>query len=45
MLQHFQSLLSELYDTEQHLDVLDYLITDHRILAAIEDSSAVRVSD
>ncbi|MAF83396.1 MAG: hypothetical protein QGG54_08445 [Gammaproteobacteria bacterium] len=42
MLRHFQSLLSELYDTEQHLDVLDYLVTDHRILAMLEDSRAER---
>ena len=42
MLRHFQSLLSELYDTEQHLDVLDYLVTDHRILAAVENSSTAR---
>ncbi len=39
MLQHFQLLLSELYDIEQHLDVLDYLVTDNRFLAAVEKSS------
>jgi len=39
MLRHFQSLLSELYDTEQRLDVLDFLVTDNRILAAIEGTS------
>jgi hypothetical protein len=42
MLQHFQSLLSELYDTEQHLNVLDFLVTDNRILAAVEGSSPAR---
>ena len=40
MLQHLQSLLSELYDIEQHLDVLDYLVTDNRFLAAVEPSAA-----
>jgi len=45
MLQHFQSLLSELYDIEQHLDVLDYLVTDNRILAAVEQSSAARETE
>lgn len=42
MLQHFQSLLSELYDIEQRLDVLDYLVTDNRFLAAVEEPAAAR---
>jgi len=42
MLQHFQSLLSELYGIEQHLDVLDFLVTDQRILNAVEEPSTAR---
>ena len=45
MLQHFQSLLNELYSIEQQLDVLDYLVTDNRILAAIELSSTARATE
>ncbi len=45
MLQHFQLLLSELYDIEQPLDVLDYLVTDNRMLAAVEESSTMRVAE
>jgi len=45
MLQHFQSLLSELYDIEQRFDVLDYLVTDNRILAAVEQSSVTREAE
>ena len=42
MLQHFQLLLSELYGIEQHLDVLDFLVTDQRFLAAVEEPSTAR---
>jgi len=45
MLQHFQLLLGELYDIEQHLNVLDFLITDNRILAAVEKSNTVRETE
>lgn len=45
MLQHFQLLLNELYDIEQHLDVLDYLVTDNRILAAVEEQSTTRETE
>lgn len=45
MLQHFQLLLSEIYDIEQHLDVLDYLVTDNRFLAAVEESKTVRETE
>jgi len=45
MLQHLQTLLSELYDIEQHLDVLDYLVTDNRFLAAVEDSASARSTE
>jgi len=42
MLQHFQTLLSELYGIEQHLDVLDFLVTDQRFLAAVEEPANAR---
>ncbi len=42
MLQHFQSLLSELYGIEQHLDVLDFLVTDQHFLNAVEEPSTAR---
>jgi len=45
MLQHFQLLLGELYEIEQHLNVLDFLITDSRILAAVEETNAVRETE
>jgi len=45
MLQHFQLLLSELYDIEQRLDVLDYLVTDNRFLTAIEEPTGARETE
>ena len=45
MLQHFQSLLSELYDIEQHLDVLDFLVTDRRFLTTVEETSSARETE
>ncbi len=45
MLRHFQSLLSELYDTEQHLNVLDFVISDTRILAAVEGAGARKTEE
>jgi len=45
MLRHFQSLLSELYDIEQHLDVLDFLVTDNRLLAVVEETSSARQTE
>lgn len=45
MLRHFQLLLSEIYDIEQRLDVLDYLVTDHRLLAVVEDSATARETE
>jgi hypothetical protein len=42
MLQHFQTLLSELYGIEQHLNVLDFLVTDRRFVAAVEEPSTAR---
>jgi len=45
MLQHFQSLLSELYDIEQRFDVLDFLVTDSRFLAEVEETFSARETE
>ena len=42
MLRDFQSMLSRLYGIEQSLDVYDFLLTDVRLLAALESDSETR---
>ena len=45
MLQHFQTLLGELYGIELPFDVHDFLITDAELLGALENPDSARTTE